>query len=97
MEHFLFLSYNPSYTSIKTCFLTNQKDLFYLLDVKTMKFKDERFLNFKWFLTIKDSEYIKVKISDNIFNYLLSGEFDTNKLNDISKLSSLMKLEEQFI
>lgn len=97
MEHFLFLSYNPSYTSIKTCFLTNQKDLFYFLDIKKMKFQDERFLNFKWFLSINNNDYIKININQNVFNYLLSGEFDTNKLNDISKLSSILKSEEQFI
>lgn len=97
MDHFLYLSYNPSYTAIKTCFLTNQKDIFYLLDIKTMKFKDERFLNFKWFLTIKDNEYIKININKDIFYYLLSDRFDTNELNDIFKLSSFLKLEEQFI
>lgn len=99
MDHFLYLSYNSSFGKINICFLTNKKDLFYLLDDKTMTFKPEISLNFTWFLTANKTvnRYVQLQIEEKVFNYLLSDHFDKNNLNDISKLSSILKMEEKFI
>lgn len=99
MDHFLFLSYNISFGKVNVCFLTNKKDVFYLLDNKTMTFKTESLLNFTWFLTANKTvnRYVQLKIEEKVFNYLLSDSFDKNNLNDISKLSSILKMEELFI
>ena len=99
MDYFLFLSYNISFGKVNVCFLTNKKDVFYLLDHKTMTFKPEISLNFRWFLTANKTvnRYVELQIEEKVFNYLLSDLFDKNNLNDISKLSSILKMEEKFI